>query len=154
MCPCARVHVCSTNNLGFSVWYYVPPTCVPGVSSYLVSARYQPATKIRVCIYVCARVGYVLCATYVRKRSKAHSNEYHNNIHKAQQALPAWRGAGRSSRDTKPLLSRCCPAATVPAAVVFACGFPCCFAAIAKKKKNHLAITLILLLKLLQNNTI
>ena len=31
------------------------------------SARYQPATKIRVCIYVCARVGYVLCATYVRK---------------------------------------------------------------------------------------
>ena len=31
------------------------------------SARYQPATKIRICIYVCARVGYVLCATYVRK---------------------------------------------------------------------------------------
>ena len=30
--------------------------------------------------------------------------------------------------------SRCCPAATVPAAVVFACGFRCCFAEIAKKK--------------------
>ena len=26
--------------------------------------------------------------------------------------------------------SRCCPAATVPAAVVFACGFRCCFAEI------------------------
>jgi len=50
--------------------------------------------------------------------------------------------------------SRCCPAATVPAAVVFACGFPCCFAVIAKKKKNQLAITLMLLLKLLENNTI
>ena len=50
--------------------------------------------------------------------------------------------------------SRCCPAATVPAAVVFACGFRCCFAVIANKKKKQLAITLMLLLKLLQNNTI
>ena len=41
-----------------------------------------------------------------RPRSKAHSNEYENNTHKAEQALS----------------SRCCPAATVPAAVVFACG--------------------------------
>ena len=32
--------------------------------------------------------------------------------------------------------SRCCPAATVPAAVVFACGFRCCFAVTAKKKKT------------------
>ena len=31
--------------------------------------------------------------------------------------------------------SRRCPAATVPAAVVFACGLGCCFAEIAKKKK-------------------
>ena len=28
--------------------------------------------------------------------------------------------------------SRCCPAATVPAAVVFACGFRCCFAEMLK----------------------
>ena len=35
-----------------------------------------------------------------------HSNEYENNTHKAEQALLAWRGAGRSSRGTKPLLSR------------------------------------------------
>ena len=49
--------------------------------------------------------------------------------------------------------SRCCPAGTVPAAVVFACGFRCCFAVIAKKKKQ-LAITMMLLLKLLENNTI
>ena len=40
-----------------------------------------------------------------RPRSKAHSNEYENNAHKAEQSLPAWRGAGRSSRGTKPLLS-------------------------------------------------
>ena len=40
-----------------------------------------------------------------RPRSKAHSNEYDNNADKAEQSLPAWRGAGRSSRDTKPLLS-------------------------------------------------
>ena len=40
-----------------------------------------------------------------RPQTKAHSNEYENNTHKAEQALPAWRGAGRSSRDTKPLLS-------------------------------------------------
>ena len=35
--PCARVHVC--NNLGFSVWYYVPHTYVPDISS--LSAGYQ-----------------------------------------------------------------------------------------------------------------
>ena len=28
--------------------------------------------------------------------------------------------------------SRCCPAATVPAAVVFGCGFRCCFAEMLK----------------------
>ena len=40
-----------------------------------------------------------------RPRRKAHSNEYENNVDKAGQSLPAWRGAGRSSRGTKPLLS-------------------------------------------------
>ena len=39
-----------------------------------------------------------------RPQTKAHSNEYENNTHKAEQAFPAWRGAGRSSRGTKPLL--------------------------------------------------
>ena len=39
-----------------------------------------------------------------RPQTKAHSNEY-ENTHKAEQALPAWRGAGRRSRDTRPLLS-------------------------------------------------
>ena len=38
-------------------------------------------------------------------RSKAQSNEYENNADKAEQSPPAWRGAGRSSRGTKPLLS-------------------------------------------------
>ena len=32
--------------------------------------------------------------------------------------------------------SRCCPAATVRAAVVFACGFRCCFAEIDKNKNK------------------
>ena len=40
-----------------------------------------------------------------RPQTKEHSNEYENNTHKAEQPLPAWRGAGRSSRGTKPLLS-------------------------------------------------
>ena len=40
-----------------------------------------------------------------RPRSKEHSSEYENNADKAEQSLSAWRGAGRSSRGTKPLLS-------------------------------------------------
>ena len=40
-----------------------------------------------------------------RPQTKAHSNGYENNTHKAEQALPAWRGAGMSSRGRKPLLS-------------------------------------------------
>ena len=40
-----------------------------------------------------------------RPQTKAHSNEHENNTQKAEQALPAWRGAGRSSRGTRPLLS-------------------------------------------------
>ena len=39
-----------------------------------------------------------------RPQIKAHSNEYESNTHKAEQALPAWRGADRSSRGTTPLL--------------------------------------------------
>ena len=34
--------------------------------------------------------------------------------------------------------SRCCPAATVPAAVVFACGVRCCIAEIAEKKQHKI----------------
>ena len=40
-----------------------------------------------------------------RLQTKAHSNEYENNTHKAEHASPAWRGVGMSSRGTKPLLS-------------------------------------------------
>ena len=40
-----------------------------------------------------------------RSQTKAHSNENENNTHKAEQSLPAWRGAGRSNRATRPLLS-------------------------------------------------
>ena len=43
-----------------------------------------------------------------RPQTKAHSHEYENNTHKEEQALPAWRGAGRSSRGTRPLLSSSC----------------------------------------------
>ena len=62
-------------------------------------------------------------------RSKLFLHEYENNTHEAEQALPAWRGAGRSSRGT----SRCCPAATVPVPVVLPCGVCCC---IAENKQN------------------
>ena len=76
-----------------------------------------------------------------RPQTKAHSNEYENNTHKAGQAVPAWRGAGRSSRDTKPplsssdgarsLLLRCC----------------CCWNYLKRIQ------TLLLLLKLLEKKT-
>ena len=154
--PVCRVHACTCVRLIILV---LVCGIMYHIRTYLVSARYQPATKIRICRYVCARVGYVFCATYVRKlvwarlfvpgisrlpryvyvdtyvpvaeitwklynkiidqqtelchhrpRTKAHSNEYENNTHKAEQALPAWRGAGRSSRDTKPSVpQRRCP---------------------------------------------
>ena len=38
-------------------------------------------------------------------RSKLFLHQYENNTHEAEQALPAWSGAGRSSRGTRPLLS-------------------------------------------------
>ena len=40
-----------------------------------------------------------------RSQTKAHSNEYENNTRKAEHSLPAWRGAGRSNRAKRPLLS-------------------------------------------------
>ena len=57
-------------------------------------------------------------------RSKLFLHENENNTHEAEQALPAWRGAGRSSRGTRPLLS----STAVPVAFVFACGVCCCIA--------------------------
>ena len=58
-------------------------------------------------------------------RSKLFLHEYENNTHEAEQALPAaWRGAGRSSRGTRPLLS----SSDVPVADVFPCGVCCCIA--------------------------
>ena len=63
-------------------------------------------------------------AIHHRPQTKAHSNEYENNTHKAEQALLAWRGAGRSSRGTRP----------VPVADVFPCGVCCCIAEIILNK--------------------
>ena len=37
-------------------------------------------------------------------RSMLFLHEHENNKHEAEQALSAWRGAGRSSRGTRPLL--------------------------------------------------
>ena len=94
-----------------------------------VCTWYQPAPKIRIWRYLCTRAtsqkikrterllmkllqknkikinnrNTELC--HHRLRSKAHSNEYENNADREENSLPAWRGAGRSSRGTKPLLS-------------------------------------------------
>ena len=57
----ARLPACTCQIILVLEFTYVSTTYVR------TSARYQPVTKIRICIYVCARVGYVLCATYVRK---------------------------------------------------------------------------------------
>ena len=46
----------------------------------------------------CAKLSAVI-------RSKLFLHKHDNNTHEAEQALPAWRGAGRSSRGTRPLLS-------------------------------------------------
>ena len=52
----------------------------------------------------CAKLSAVI-------RSKLFLHEY-ESTHEAEQALPAWRGTGRSSRAR----GRCCPAAAVPVA--------------------------------------
>ena len=65
----------------------------------------------------CAKLSAVI-------RSKLFLHEYENNTHEAEQALPAWRGAGRSSRGTRPLLS----SSDGDVTVVFACGVCCCIA--------------------------
>ena len=46
----------------------------------------------------CAKLSAVI-------RWKLFLHKYKNNTHEAEQALPAWRVAGRSSRRTRPLLS-------------------------------------------------
>ena len=40
-----------------------------------------------------------------RPQTNAHSNEYENNTHKAEQSLPVWRAGGGSNMGTRPLLS-------------------------------------------------
>ena len=45
----------------------------------------------------CAKLSAVI-------RSKLFLHEHENNTHEAERALPAWRGAGGSSRGTRPLL--------------------------------------------------
>ena len=59
VCPCAACTCQIILVLVCGITYHI--------RTYLVSARYQLATKIRICRYICARVGYVLCATYVPK---------------------------------------------------------------------------------------
>ena len=63
----ARVPVCPRAACTCAIILVLVCGFMYHIRTYLVSARYQPAAKIRICIYVCARVGYVLCATYVRK---------------------------------------------------------------------------------------
>ena len=66
-------------------------------------------------------------------RSKLFLHEHENNTHEAEQALPAaWRGAGRSSRGTRLLLS----SSDVPVADVFPCGVCCCIASTSKIKSS------------------
>ena len=72
----------------------------------------------------CAKLSAVI-------RSKLFLHEYENNTHEAEQALPAWHGAGRSSRGKRPLLS----SSDGVRSCVFACGVCCC---IAEKKQNKI----------------
>ena len=51
------------------------------------------------------RQRFALVPKALSSQIKAVLHEYENNTHEAEQALPAWRGAGRSSRGTRPLLS-------------------------------------------------
>ena len=148
MCPCAcvpraRVHVC--NNLGFSVWYYVPHTYVPGVSS--LSAGYQdtytyvhtyvpgwgtyyvPHMYVNWCEHVCL---YLVSTKSSTEKQSSSAIIVHEAKRTASSTIytrhnkPYRLGAAPTGVVGTP--SRCCRAATVPAAVVFACGFRCCFA--------------------------
>ena len=89
------------------------PAGVVGARGRCCPAATVPATVVLAC-GVCCSIAEKnqnkiinrkteLC--HHRLRSNAHSNEYENNAGKAEQSLPAWRGAGRSNRGTKPLLS-------------------------------------------------
>ena len=98
------------------------PYRLGAVRAGLVGARDRccPAATVRVAVVipcgVCCCIAENKQSTIItekqcsammhnRPQTKAHSNEFENNTHKAEQALPAWRGAGRSSRGTRPLLS-------------------------------------------------
>ena len=118
----------------------------PGISSYVPSMSRLPRYVRSICRYLCTRAtsppqkrteGFLmkllqknkikindrnteLC--HHRPRSKAHSNEYENNA-QTRQNNPYRLGAAPAG--VVGARSRCCPAATVPAAVVFACQETC-----------------------------
>ena len=82
-----------------------------------------------------------------RPQTESHSYEYVNSTPKAEQALPAWRGVGRSSRDTKPaaVQQRRCAQLSYSLAVSSA-------VLLTRLNKKQNSFTLLLLLKLLENN--
>ena len=70
-----------------------------------------------------------------RPQTEAHSNEYLvRDQYTQSKTSPA--GLARRPAGVVGTPSRRCPAATVPATVVCACGFRCCFAEIAEKKNK------------------
>ena len=85
-----------------------------------------------------------------RPQTEPHSYEYENNTHKSEQALPAWRGAGRTSRDTNP------PPSSSDGACI--CRIRLRFSAADLRKllerKKKVAITLLLLQKFHENTMI
>ena len=160
VCACARVPVCTYVRLIILV---LVSGIMYHIRTYLVSARYQPATKIRICRYVCAGWGtYYVPHMYVNwcehvclylvsmKSSTEKQSSSAIIVHEAKRTATSTRTIytrhdkpyrlGAAPAEVVGTPSRCCPAATVPAAVVFACGFRCCFAEIAKKKQNSLLL--------------
>ena len=111
----ARLPACTCQIILVLVFTYVSTTYVR------TSARYQPATKIRICIYVSTEKHR--SAIIVHKPNRTATSTW--TVHRKQNKPYRLGAASAGVVGTR---SRCCPAATVRAAVVFACGFRCSFA--------------------------
>ena len=119
--------------------YVYVDTYVQGWGTYYVSHMFVNWCE-HVCLYLVSAGSQDTIKSWTEKQRSAII------VHKPKRTATSTRtihtrqnspyGLGAAPAGVVGARSRCCPAATVPAAVVFACGFRCCFAEISKKKKK------------------
>ena len=126
--------------------YYVPHMFV-NWCKHVFCTWHKPAPKIRICRYVCTRDtkdtrprtgsgSDTRTAQTIKSSTEKQGSAF--IVHKPNRtATSTWTVHRRQNKPYRLVatsagvvgtLSRCCPAATVRAAVVFACGFRCSFA--------------------------